>query len=514
MNRKIYSLLLILFVFPAFVFAQTSDAKIAEVDAYAQQVMKDWDQPGMAIAVVRDGKTVFAKGYGVRELNKPEKVDENTVFAIASNSKAFTTAAISILIDEKKIGSWDDKVSKYLPEFQLYSPYVTEELTLRDIVSHRSGLDTFSGDLLWYETKYTNQEILNRVKYLKPTRGFRTGFGYQNLMFIAAGRVIEKVSGKTWGDFVEEKILKPLGMKRTTTTIKTLPNNAAFPHNESGGKLRVLHRGNVDGADAAAGLNSSVADLTKWIRLQLGRGEFEGKRIFSEKNSWEMWQPAVLLPISENSAKANPTRHFNTYGLGWNLFDYQGKKIVTHSGGLDGMLSRTVLIPESNVGFVVLTNSEYPAFNIMYQKMLDVFTEAPKKDYNAETLKRVADGKKKEAEDAKKLEDSRAKNTKPSLALKDYSGTYTGELYGDATVSEENGRLVLRMLPSPNFVADLEHWHYDTFKIKWRPSVAYDFPAGFVTFNIDKTGKSAEFSIDQPNNDFWFYELEFKRKEK
>lgn len=514
MKRKIYSLLFILFIFPVFALAQNSDAKIAEIDAYAQQVMKDWNQPGMAIAVVRDGKTVFAKGYGVRELKKPEKVDENTVFAIASNSKAFTTAALSILIDEGKIGSWDDKVSKYLPEFRLYNPYVSEDLTLRDIVSHRVGLDTFSGDLLWYETKYTNDEILNRVKYLKPTRGFRTGFGYQNLMFIAAGKVIEKVSGKSWGAFVKEKILNPLGMKRTTATIKDLPNNAAFPHNESGGTLRVLHRGNVDGADAAAGLNSSVADLTKWIRLQLGKGEFEGKRIFSEKNSWEMWQPAVVLPISENAAKANPTRHFNAYGLGWNLFDYQGKKIVTHSGGLDGMLSRTVLIPESNIGFVVLSNSEYPAYNIMYQKMLDVFTDAPKKDYNAESLKRTEAAKKNEAEEAKKMEDARVKNTKPSLALKDYSGTFTGELYGDATVSEENGKLVLRMLPSPNFVADLEHWHYDTFRINWRPSVAYDFPAGFVTFTIDKNGKAGEFSIDQPNNDFWFYELEFKRKGK
>lgn len=272
--------------------------------------------------------------------------------------------------------------------------------------------------------------------------------------------------------------------------------------------------GNVDGADAAAGLNSSVADLTKWIRLQLGKGEFEGKRIFSEKNSWEMWQPAVILPISEAASKANPTRHFNAYGLGWNLFDYQGKKIVTHSGGLDGMLSRTVLIPETNIGFVVLSNSEYPAYSIMYQKMLDVFTDAPVRDYNAETLKRTADAKVKEDADAKKMEDARVKNTKPSLNLKDYLGTFTGELYGDATISEENGKLVLRMLPSPNFVADLEHWHYDTFRIKWRPSVAYNFPAGFVTFNIDKDGKSAQFSIDQPNSDFWFYELEFKRKGK
>ena len=511
MKQKIYSLFFVFVVFPVFVFAQNSDARFAEIDAYAQQVLKDQNQPGMAVAVVQNDKTVFAKGYGVRKLGTNERVDENTVFAIASNSKAFTTASLSILIDEGKIGGWDDKVSKYLPEFRLYNPYVSENLTIRDLVSHRVGLDTFSGDLLWYETTYKEDEILRRVQFLQPVRGFRAGFGYQNLMFIAAGRIIEKVSGKTWGAFVTERILQPLGMKRTTTSIKDLKDNAAFPHNESGGKLRVLNRGNVDGATAAAGLNSSVTDLTKWIRLQLGKGEFEGKRIFSAKNGWEMHQPAVILPISEAASKNNPTRHFNLYALGWNVFDYQGKKIVTHSGGLDGMLSRTVLIPEENTGFVILTNGESGAFNIMFQKMLDVFTNAPRRDYNAEALKRAETAKKSEAEEEAKIDASRVKNTKPSLALANYAGTYRSEMYGDVTVAEENGRLVLRMIPAPNFVADLEHWHYDTFQIKWRPSVAYNFPRGFVTFTIDKDGKTDQLKMDQPNNDFWFYELDLKR---
>lgn len=512
MKLKIYSLLFVLLVFSSFVSAQSLDAKLAEIDAYAQQVQKDWSVPGMAIAVVKDGKTVFAKGYGVQRLGGNEKVDENTLFAIASNSKAFTTAALAILMDEGKIGGWDDKVSKYLPEFQLYNPYVTEDLTIRDLVSHRVGLDTFSGDLLWYETTYTDDEILKRLKHLKPTRGFRTGFGYQNLMFIAAGKIIEKVSGKTWAQFVTERILQPLGMRRTTTSVKDIKDNAAFPHNESGGTLRVLHRGNVDGAAAAAALNSSAADVARWLRLQLGRGEFEGKRIFSEKQSWEMWQPAVILPLSKAASEFMPTRHFNAYGLGWNLFDYQGRKIVTHGGGLDGMLSRTLLIPEENAGFVVLTNNESSAYTVMQYKITDVLLDAPKRDWNAELLKRAETGEKAEVEAKKKLEASRVPNTKPSLSMKDYAGTYTGDLFGDATISEENGKLVLRMKPSPNFVADLEHWHYDTFRIKWRPSVAYNFPAGFVTFTIDKNGKAGEFEIDQPNNDFWFYELEFKRK--
>jgi CubicO group peptidase (beta-lactamase class C family) len=527
------SLLLLLLVFPVFAYAQTIrpdddsvdigptvgtayslEEQLSEIDAYAQKVQKDWNVPGMAIAIVKDDKVVFAKGYGVQKIGTNDRVDENTLFAIASNSKAFTTASLAMLIDEGKIGGWDDKVSKYLPEFELYNPYVTSDLTIRDLVSHRVGLDTFSGDLLWYETTYSSDEVLKRLKYLKPVRGFRSGFGYQNLMFIAAGRIVEKVSGKSWGEFVSERILKPLNMNRTTTSIKDIKDNAAFPHNESGGKgLHVLQRGNVDNARAAAGLNSSVADIANWLRLQLNDGKFDGKQIVSEKNMWEMHQPDVILPISKSSSEFIPSRHFNTYGLGWNIFDYQGRKVISHGGGLDGMISRTSMMPEENLGLVILTNSETSVATIMQYKIYDVFVNAPKRDWSAEYKKFSEDGDKRTAEARKKLEDSRKLNTKTSLDLKDYAGTYSGELYGDATVSEENGKLVLRLKPAPNFVADLEHWHYDTFKINWRPSVSYNFPPGFVTFTIDKNGKADELKIDQPNNDFWFYELEFKRVE-
>ena len=515
MKNRIFriNLFLLLFVFPVFVFAQTLDGKLKEIDEYAQKVQKDWNVPGMAIGIVKGDKLVFAKGYGVQKLGGNERVDENTVFAIASNSKAFTTASLAILIDEGKIGGWDDKVSKYLPEFRLYNPYVTSELTIRDLVSHRVGLDTFSGDLLWYEASYSDDEILRRLQYLKPVSSFRSRFGYQNLMFIAAGKIIERVSGKPWGAFVTERILQPLGMSRTTTTVKDIKDNAAFPHNESGGNgLRVLHRGNVDGAAAAAGLNSSVTDVAKWLRLQLGNGKFEGKQIFSEAQSWQMWQPSILLPISKSASEFIPSRHFNAYGLGWNVSDYHGRKVVSHGGGLDGMISQTAMMPEENLGLVVLTNSETPVNQIMQYKIFDVFREVPKRDWSTEYLQRSKQGEARAAEERKKIEAARVANTKPSLALKDYAGTYTGELYGDATVTEENGKLVLRLKPSPNFTADLEHWHYDTFRIKWRPSVAYNFPMGFVTFTIDKNGKTEELEIDQPNNDFWFYELEFKRK--
>jgi CubicO group peptidase (beta-lactamase class C family) len=464
----------------------------------------------MAIAVVKDDKVIFQKGYGAREIGKPEPVDPDTVFAIASNSKAFTTAALAILVDEKKL-AWDDKVSNYLPDFQMYDPWVTSELTIRDLVTHRVGLDTFSGDLLWYETTYSGDDILRRVRFLPRVSSFRTRYGYQNLMFIAAGKIVEKVSGRSWCDFVTERILRPLSMSRTTCSVKSLPENAAWPHNESGGRLRVLHRGNVDGAYSAAALNSSVADLSKWIRTQLGRGKFEGKQIFSEAQAWQMHQPYFAQQISEPFARSNPTRHFSGVAMGWFVYDYHGRKIINHSGGLDGMLSYTVLIPEENAGFVVLTNSEFPTFAVMMSKIRDVLVNAPVRDYLAESVEQVKRNKASADETVRKQESERVANTRPTLPRASYAGTYSDKMYGDIVVADEAGRLVVRFLPSPNFVADLEHWHYDTFRIKWRPSVAYNFPPGFVTFTIAKTGKTDEMRIDQPNNDFWFYELAPKR---
>jgi CubicO group peptidase (beta-lactamase class C family) len=497
-------------IFPLLALSQTLDERVREIDAYATTVLATHGGPGMAIAIVKDDKVVHAKGYGVRELGKPAPVDENTLFAIASNTKAFTTAGLAILVDEKKL-SWDDKVSKYLPDFQMYDPWVTNELTIRDLVTHRSGLDTFSGDLLWYETNLTSDELLSRVKYLKPVSSFRSRYGYQNLMFVAAGKIIERVSGKSWCTFMRQRIITPLGMTRTTCGFGNLGDNAAMPHNESGGPLRVLPHGNVDAGYGAVAINSSVTDLSKWIRLQLGRGKFEGKQIFSEQQSWQMWQPYLAQQISEASTKTNPTRHFSGVAMGWFVYDYHGRKVINHSGGLDGMLSYTVLIPEENVGYVVLTNSESPAFAVMMSKIRDVFVNAPKRDWNAEALENTKRNKQ-QAEEKRKADDAaRATNTRPSLPLANYAGTYSDNLYGAITIAEENGKLVMRFSRSPNFVADLEHWHYDTFEIKWRPSVAYNFPRGWVTFTIDRSGKTDELKIDQPNNDFWFYELTPKR---
>ena len=506
-------LFLLLFIIPLSTPAQTTVAeRLREIDDYAVKIMKDWRVPGFAMAIVKDDAVIFAKGYGVRKMGEATPVDERTLFAIASNTKAFTAAALATLVDEGKI-KWDDPVTKYLPGFQLYDPYVTRELTLLDLISHRSGLATFGGDLLWYDTTYNRDEILRRIRYLKPTSSFRSKYGYQNIMFLAAGQVVAAVTGKSWDEFIKERFLNPLGMSTTTTTINAFKStdNVASPHNELDGKLRVVRYSNVDGVGPAASLNSNVAEMAQWLRLQLNRGKYDGKQIFSPAASREMWSPQTIIPISEAAEKFNPTRHFNTYGLGWFVSDYQGRKVVSHGGGLDGMISQVAMMPEENLGVVVLSNSETSLPSIMVNKTFDTFLGVAKRDWSAEILARVNQSKAAGEAEEKKLEAERAKNTKPSLSLQQYAGTYTGLMYGDARIALENGKMVVRLVASPNFVGDLEHWQYDTFRVKWRDSVSYPFPKGFITFTLNAQGKVDEMKIDVPNPDFDFKELEFKR---
>ncbi|HVQ36447.1 MAG TPA: serine hydrolase [Pyrinomonadaceae bacterium] len=493
--------------------AQSTEARLAEFHEYAQKAGADWKVPGFSVAIVKDDKVVFARGYGIRELGKPGAVNEHTLFAIASNSKAFTSAALAMLVDEGKL-KWDDPVTKYLPSFQLYDPYVTRELTIRDLLSHRSGLATFGGDLLWYEMNYGRDEILNRVRFLKPTSSFRSRFGYQNIMFMAAGEIVGKVSGTTWDSFIRERFFGPLGMKRSLTTHAELlkAENVATPHNAVDGNTRVIRYGNVDNIGAAGAIKSSAQDMAQWIRLQLARGTYEGKKLFESNRSREMWTPhTVLGGTSEQSERTNPTRHFQLYGLGWGLADYQGRLLVSHGGGLDGMISQVLLVPEERLGIVVLTNSETPLSTILANKAVDLFLGVAPRDWSAESQVRTKANEEASKAAAKKIEDGRVLNTKPSLPLSAYVGTYTGALFGDAKITEANGKLVLQLMPSSLFIGDLEHWNFDTFRVKWRDSIVYPFPRGFVTFTLSPQGKPNELKIDVPNPDFDFKELELRR---
>lgn len=483
-----------------------------ELDAKFAQALIDYNIPGMAIAIVKDGQVVLSKGYGVKNINSSEKVDDKTLFAIASNSKAFTSAALAILVDEGKV-KWNDKVRTYLPYFELYNPYVSAEMTIRDLLSHRSGLATFSGDLIWYGTSHSREEVIRRAKYLQPVFGFREAFGYSNIMYLAAGEIVEKVTGKSWDAFVKEKFFTPLGMKESNTSIKDFkPNgNIATPHNEVNGKNVAIEYVNWDNINAAGSINASVSELTQWMKLQLGKGTLDGKKYWNEQRAYEMWENVTPKPVNKWQRENMPSRHFSGYGLGWDVMEYGGMKIVNHGGGYDGMISKTVLVPEINLGFVILTNNISSLPSTLSYVILDEYLGVREnKDWLEISLKE----KKAAAEADKKaeLEDAaaRIKNTKPSLALKDYVGTYSSEMYGDVEISLGSGeKLLIDFKPTALFKGELSHWHYDTFQLSWTTQMM--LPKGKATFVLDSKGNPVELKVVVENPDFDFTELNLLR---
>ena len=363
---------------------------LAELDNYIEHARQDWKIPGMAVAIVKDGKILLAKGYGKRHFQKKERVDKDTLFAIASNTKAFTAAALSILVDEGRL-DWQDKVRKYLPYFQLYDSFVSAEMTIEDLLCHRSGLGTFSGDLLWYETSYDPVEVIKRARYLKPDFGFRAGFGYSNIMFMAAGEIVASISGKTWRGFVEERIFKPLQMDTTHTGVGKLKyfTNVAIPHVVSldGVTVTVAYT-TSEQIGAAGSINSSVYEMARWLKMMLAQGEWQGKQILSRKGICKMWSMHNVIKVSESRKKLFPSNHFRGYGLGWGMEDYHGRKIICHGGGLDGMISRVMLVPEEKLGIVILTNSINSLPPALGYRIVDAFFGVPDKDWSQYYLER------------------------------------------------------------------------------------------------------------------------------
>jgi CubicO group peptidase (beta-lactamase class C family) len=490
--------------------AQTPDA--ARLDAFIAAAQRDWPVPGLAVVIVKDGETILASGYGVRELNGSEPVDEHTLFAIASNTKAFTSAALAMLVEEGKMG-WDDRVQDHLPYFKLYDPYVSAEMTIRDLLSHRSGLGTFSGDLLWYGTGYSAEEVVRRTRFVPQAGPFRASYGYSNLMFLAAGEVVAAVSGMTWQDFVEERILRPLGMDRTVTSTLDLSamENVATPHKNRTDGVFPVEWYNWDAMAAAGGIISSVSDMSRWMKLRLNHGQSDRLRLFSEESSWQMWTVHTPFGVSAGARRSQPSTHFRGYGLGWSLNDYQGRLIASHGGGYDGMFSRVVLVPEEALGIAVLTNSMTSISTAIANTILDAYLGAEERDWSGPMLENWRGARERFEGRQNSFLEERAEGTQPSLELSEYTGTFGGDLYGDATITLENGGLVLRLLPNPDLVADLTHLHHDTFLMEWRKTFAW-FGTGAATFILDAYGDATEIELDVPNDDLWFHELELKRK--
>ena len=485
-------LLAVAFAFTTTGFAQLP-ASLNGFEAYAEKAMQDWEVPGMAVAIVKDDKIVFAKGFGVRKAGETTPVDEKTIFAIGSSSKAFTSAALATLVDEGKI-KWDDRVSKYLPEFETYDPYVTRELTIRDLLTHRSGLER--GDMLWYGTENSRDEILRRTRYIRPTWSLRSYFGYQNLMYLAAGQVVARVTGKSWDDVVAEKIFTPLGMTSSGTSIKTFKNgdNIASPHGKISDKVQAIAWRNVDNIGPAGSINSNVVDMAQWIRLQMGKGTYEKKKVFSAATTNEMHMPQTVMRLEGPYAIFYPQAHFLNYGMGWFLSDYRGKKLVEHGGAIDGMRAAVAMIPEENLGVVILTNmnGSLIPLPIMY-RIFDAYLGAPEKDWSADMRKQLKPLEDQGAAAAKRAEAERVTGTRPSLDLPSYVGTYKNDLYGDVKVTDESGKL--RVSFGPAFQSVLEHWHYDTFRATF---VTSGESKSFLSFALNAQGKVDTLTLNMP----------------
>jgi CubicO group peptidase (beta-lactamase class C family) len=514
MKRILFQLFLLLFLSFALSAQKASDClDLKELDEYILKSMEEWRIPGLSIAVVKNDTVIHARGFGVRDINLDNPVDEHTLFAIASNTKAFTASAIAVLVDEGKL-SWDDHVKEYLPWFELYDPYVSYEIRIRDLLCHRSGLKTFSGDLLWYGTEYSRQEVIKRAKYLKPAFGFRSGYGYSNIMFLTAGEIIPVIEKVSWDQFIKETFFDPLGMSETTTTIRGLESveNVARPHyvgNESEKTITIPYV-NWDNIGPAGSIMSNARDMSQWIRFQLNNGKWNDRQIITEQNIWEMREIQNFLGMNRNTENYRPNSHFRGYGMGWGVRDYHGAIVISHGGGADGMISEVTMVPEESFGFVILTNSINWLPSALAEYILDRYFKAQVTDWSRLYLDSFLANKEKDKQQEIDFTSNRVKSTSPSLDLKEYTGIYGGEMYGDAEVVLKNNELKINFLPAPIFSGTLTHWHYDIFRIKLAdvPSL----PEGTVQFIIGPEGKIEEMKIDIPNPDFYFTELEFKKK--
>lgn len=507
--RPVQSLFLVSIILSLTAAGLAQTTPPADLDAFVANARKTFDVPGISVGIVKDGKVVLAKGYGVRKLGDSTPVDEYTMFGIGSNTKAFTAAALATLVDEGKL-AWDDPVYQRLPGFVMYDPYVSHEMTIRDLLTHRSGMGLGEGDLLfWPQSTYTRDQIISKLRFMKPASSFRSHFAYDNLLYMTAGQIIPAVTGISWDDYIRQRIFAPLGMNHSTVSTAAYKpgDDYAYPHSRVDGKLQVLPFENLDNVGPAGSINSCAADMAKWMLLQMNRGKFlyrEG-RLFSEAQSLEMWTAQTILPVGNPPPPlAGLKANFSDYALGWFLRDYHGRKLVGHTGGVAGFVSRVMLVPEENLSVVVLTNAEEGgAFDSILYHVLDHYFGLPPTDWIA-AYKSATDTQEKDAaETMKKAEGSRAAQSKPSLPLEKYAGAYNDAWYGPITIRKENAGLVITFDHTPTMIGDLQHWQYDTFKAHWRERTIED---AFVTFSLNPDGsiESATMAAVSPLADFSF----------
>ena len=510
--RNISALLLLLLAGAARVQAQSPAAPApspADIDGWVQRSMKTFEVPGMAVAVVKDGRVVVAKGYGVRKLGESAPVDARTLFGIASNTKAFTATALGILVDEGKI-RWDARVIDYLPSFQLSDPYVTREMTVRDLLVHRSGLGLGAGDLLWWPpSTYNRREIAARLRYLPLATSFRSAYAYDNVLYLVAGEVIETVSGQPWEDFVQSRILAKVGMTSSNVrhSAALAGGNVAATHARVEGKVRPIAPFDSDNTNPAGGINSCADDMAKWLLVQLNEGKLaDGTALIQPETARQLTKLVTPIPIGQGAPELADVRpNFNGYGLGFGLRDYRGQKLVSHTGGLPGYVSKVAMLPGLRLGIAILTNQESSAaYDSVANQIMDAYLGAPAKDWIAtydamqkRTLETVSAANARSAA-------ARDAQSRPSLPLDRYAGTYRDPWYGDVVISPQNGGLTIRFSHTPSLSGTLEHWQHDTFVARWTDrELRAD---AFVTFALTPDGRveEAKMRAVSPETDFSF----------
>lgn len=461
------------------------------LDAFVESVMERFEVPGLSLAIVKDGQVVLTKGYGVRRLGGSEPVDARTLFGIASNTKVFTATALGLLVEDGAL-EWDAPVVRYLPDFAMYDPWVTREITVRDLLVHRSGLGLGAGDLMfWPPTTFTREELVERLRHIPPATSFRSAYAYDNVLYPVAGEVIEAVSGKSWETFVAERIFAPLGMSGSDVRLAdpAAVENAAFTHGRVEGTVRQVPPYEGDVVNPAGGIFSNAEDMAKWLVVQMDSGRVaQGRRAWSPALTRELWKPVTPMPFGDPPPELAPLRrHFNFYALGLNVRDYRGERMLTHTGGLPGYVSRVTMVPDRKLGVVVLTNQESSdAFEAVTHRVLDHYLDAPAWDWLAAytAVRQRADSALAAFE--ARASAGRDSTSRPSLALDRYAGTYRDAWYGDVEIAEEDGGLVIRFSRTPSLVGDLEHWQYDTFVARWRDrSLRAD---AYVTFALNPDG--------------------------
>ncbi|MFZ5972683.1 MAG: serine hydrolase [Bacteroidota bacterium] len=484
-------LLVIGLAIPAFAQKAPTEQQVKIFDAYAQQAMKDWQVPGMAVAVVKDGKVLLAKGYGVRELGTNHTVDAQTLFACASTTKAMTATCMGILVDEGKV-KWDDPVIQYLPEFQLYDPYVTREIKIRDLFTHNTGVG--NADFLWDIMNVPSDVVLHKMRDVKPSYSLRSSFIYQNIFYLAAGKVIEKVSGQPWNEFIRQRIFQPLGMARTVPFLKEVTDsNQTKPHYKVEGQITVITHTSADEIGPAGSVWSNIEDMSKWVACMLDSSKYAGGRLLSAQTWKEMFKPQVMVPPGQFYPTMQITQpNWTTYGLGWFQHDYKGKKVNFHTGSLAGAIAIHGQLPEARLGIYVFGNYDHAEVRhaLMY-KAFDLFALGGTRDWSADLLKLYGNIQAGWEKQQQAWEAKRVTGTNATLPLDAYAGTYTDPLYGEVVITVNGTELTA--VANNHLKATFAHWHYDTFR-GWYDKKWYG--KANCTFTLGPDGQVAKVSFD------------------